>query len=362
MMRSSFAKVISILLSLVLVLITTPVTAVPRDWRQPPKRWLEFNAPSKLIGLQIVGSKSDKSTELVLLKQFGICNTENCFKPDPRFALKNLQLGCEDNLCLFFHNKRNPDRMGKLRIVAQFQSSSYPSEEISYLEYTENEHYVDSKKVTIVDGKLKISQNSQPQLEKLAQLRDIMFWPGLGLTLIIELIIWNLYLRRNKFGSRDIYLILPIVSIVHAVSYPIVCLYLPALHYFTQESNRECLLIVSGFSMLYICCLWIRFRIEKYPRVIITTIGSINQLALYAKLGVGELWRYDGAELIFYQLRFSRGEATPTSSYTSVDRSPTFPMLSSTRVLEFLADCQTEGVNRSVKMLREWVQLNRDAE
>jgi Uma2 family endonuclease len=82
------------------------------------------------------------------------------------------------------------------------------------------------------------------------------------------------------------------------------------------------------------------------------TSSSINQLALYAKLGVGELWRYDGAELIFYQLR--------SGSYVSVDRSPTFPILSSTRVLEFLADCQTEGINRSVKMLREWIQLNRD--
>jgi Uma2 family endonuclease len=82
------------------------------------------------------------------------------------------------------------------------------------------------------------------------------------------------------------------------------------------------------------------------------TSSSINQLALYAKLGVGELWRYDGAELIFYQLR--------SGSYVSVDLSPTFPMLSSVRVLEFLADCQTEGINRSVKMLREWIQLNRD--
>jgi Uma2 family endonuclease len=80
------------------------------------------------------------------------------------------------------------------------------------------------------------------------------------------------------------------------------------------------------------------------------TSSSINQLAVYAKLGVGELWRYDGVELIFYQLQ--------SGSYVSVDLSPTFPMLSSTRILEFLADCQTEGINRSVKILREWIQLN----
>jgi Uma2 family endonuclease len=81
------------------------------------------------------------------------------------------------------------------------------------------------------------------------------------------------------------------------------------------------------------------------------TSSSINQLALYARLGVGEVWRYDGAELIFYQLQ--------SGEYAIVDRSPTFTMLSPDRVLEFLADCQTHGINRAVKMLKEWIQLNR---
>jgi Uma2 family endonuclease len=81
------------------------------------------------------------------------------------------------------------------------------------------------------------------------------------------------------------------------------------------------------------------------------TSSSINQLALYARLGVGEVWRYDGAELVFYQLQ--------SGEYTIVDRSPTFKSLSPDRVLEFLADSQTHGINRAVKMLKEWVQLNR---
>ena len=62
------------------------------------------------------------------------------------------------------------------------------------------------------------------------------------------------------------------------------------------------------------------------------------------------MWRYDGAELIFYQLQ--------SSKYLVVDRSPTFPMLSLARVLEFLAECQTEGVNQAVKSLRKWVREN----
>jgi Uma2 family endonuclease len=81
------------------------------------------------------------------------------------------------------------------------------------------------------------------------------------------------------------------------------------------------------------------------------TSSSLNQLALYATLGVGEVWRYNGSELIFYQLQ--------SGKYKSVDRSPTFPILSPDRVLEFLADCQADGINQSVKNLRKWIQANR---
>jgi Uma2 family endonuclease len=81
------------------------------------------------------------------------------------------------------------------------------------------------------------------------------------------------------------------------------------------------------------------------------TSSSLNQLALYATLGVSEVWRYDGNTLIFYHLQ--------SAKYAIVDRSPTFKILSPDRVLEFLADCQLHGVNRAVKLLKEWIQLNR---
>ena len=80
------------------------------------------------------------------------------------------------------------------------------------------------------------------------------------------------------------------------------------------------------------------------------TSSSLNQLDLYAMLGVGEVWRYDGTGLIFYQLQ--------SAKYVVVDRSPTFAMLAPARVLEFLLDCQTEGVNQAVKNLRQWVRAN----
>jgi Uma2 family endonuclease len=81
------------------------------------------------------------------------------------------------------------------------------------------------------------------------------------------------------------------------------------------------------------------------------TNSSLNQLALYAALGVGEVWRYNGSDLIFYQLR--------SGKYAIVDRSPTFPILSPDRVLQFLSDCQTDGINQAVKNLRKWIQANR---
>jgi Uma2 family endonuclease len=80
------------------------------------------------------------------------------------------------------------------------------------------------------------------------------------------------------------------------------------------------------------------------------TSSSLNQLTLYATLGVSEVWRYDGKTLIFYQLQ--------SGKYTIVDRSPTFKILSPDRVLEFLADCQNHGINRAVKILKEWIKLN----
>jgi Uma2 family endonuclease len=81
------------------------------------------------------------------------------------------------------------------------------------------------------------------------------------------------------------------------------------------------------------------------------TSSSLNQLTLYATLGVSEVWRYDGKTLIFYRLQ--------SGKYAIVDRSPTFKMLPPDRVLEFLSDCQIHGVNQAVKLLKEWIQLNR---
>lgn len=78
------------------------------------------------------------------------------------------------------------------------------------------------------------------------------------------------------------------------------------------------------------------------------TSSSLNQLALYADLGVPEVWRFDGRRLKIYQLQ--------QREYTECDYSPTFPLLPATKVEEFLEQCQTTGVTASVRQLRQWVR------
>jgi hypothetical protein len=41
--------------------------------------------------------------------------------------------------------------------------------------------------------------------------------------------------------------------------------------------------------------------------------------------------------------------------YVEVTRSPTFPILAPARILEFITDCQTQGILASVKILRAWI-------
>ena len=78
------------------------------------------------------------------------------------------------------------------------------------------------------------------------------------------------------------------------------------------------------------------------------TSSSLNQLSLYADLGVPEVWRYNGLRLQIYQLQ--------QEEYVECDRSPTFPLLPATKVEEFLEQCQNLGVTAAVRQFREWIK------
>lgn len=78
------------------------------------------------------------------------------------------------------------------------------------------------------------------------------------------------------------------------------------------------------------------------------TSSSINRLALYASLGVPEVWRYDGSRLIIYQLE--GGE------YRVCDRSSTFPLITSSEIIRFLELRKSNGETTLIRLFREWVR------
>ena len=78
------------------------------------------------------------------------------------------------------------------------------------------------------------------------------------------------------------------------------------------------------------------------------TSSSINRLALYASLGVPEVWRYDGSRLIIYQLE--GGE------YKVCDRSSTFPLITSSEIIRFLELRKSNGETTLIRLFREWVR------
>ena len=78
------------------------------------------------------------------------------------------------------------------------------------------------------------------------------------------------------------------------------------------------------------------------------TSSSINRLALYASLGVPEVWRYDGNRLIIYQLE--GGE------YRVCDRSSTFPLITSSEIIRFLELRKSNGETTLIRLFREWVR------
>lgn len=80
------------------------------------------------------------------------------------------------------------------------------------------------------------------------------------------------------------------------------------------------------------------------------TSSSLNKLDIYVNLEVPELWRYDGKKVQFYQL-YDR-------QYVECNYSPTFPLIATQKVEEFLRECEILGVKKAIKNLRQWCQIN----
>lgn len=75
----------------------------------------------------------------------------------------------------------------------------------------------------------------------------------------------------------------------------------------------------------------------------------IDRLEIYARLGVPQVWRYDGETVTFCVLE-------PDGTYRESPASPTFPQLESQTLTDFLRKRSEMSETALVKLFREWVR------
>lgn len=78
------------------------------------------------------------------------------------------------------------------------------------------------------------------------------------------------------------------------------------------------------------------------------TRSALNRMGLYAKLGVPEVWRFDGQKLQVHQL----GEG----KYQACERSQYFPQVPLPELLRFLQMRTQVDETTLLRLFREWVQ------
>jgi len=78
------------------------------------------------------------------------------------------------------------------------------------------------------------------------------------------------------------------------------------------------------------------------------TRSSLDRMAIYAALGVPEVWRFDGESLTIYRLVGDK--------YASQERSAVLPLLLRVDILRFLQASQTMGETSWVREFRQWVR------
>jgi Uma2 family endonuclease len=81
------------------------------------------------------------------------------------------------------------------------------------------------------------------------------------------------------------------------------------------------------------------------------TSSSMDQLGIYAALGVPEVWICDGANLKIYRLQ-------PDGVYAKQGGSPSLPSISPEIVLDFLSRRKQSDETTWIKAFRQWVREN----
>jgi Uma2 family endonuclease len=78
------------------------------------------------------------------------------------------------------------------------------------------------------------------------------------------------------------------------------------------------------------------------------TSSSLDRLAIYAALGIPEVWRYDGKDLTIYRLW--------AGDYRRQGASQVLPLLQRDDILRFMQTSQTMGETSWVREFRQWVK------
>jgi len=77
--------------------------------------------------------------------------------------------------------------------------------------------------------------------------------------------------------------------------------------------------------------------------------SALNRLGIYAALGVSEIWRSDGHQIMIERLQ-------EDGTYASVAQSPSFPWLPLAELGRFLGESATMGETRWIRSFRAWVR------
>ena len=81
------------------------------------------------------------------------------------------------------------------------------------------------------------------------------------------------------------------------------------------------------------------------------TTSALNQLRIYAALGVPEVWRYDGETLTIHALQ-------PNGRYAEQSHSQFLPKQATEKIVEWLGKCDDFDETPWVKEFRRWVREN----
>lgn len=95
----------------------------------------------------------------------------------------------------------------------------------------------------------------------------------------------------------------------------------------------------------------IDLRTDPPPDLVVEiddTRDSATKLAIYAELGIPEVWCYDGDNVAFWRLM--------EHGYESASLSQAFPFVGPEHLANFISNCRTTGQKAARRLLRDWVR------